>query len=892
MSPRHKLEPSSSAKTNKAKLSPMVAGATALALGASGVFLVASPAGAAPGYSEAEARYFSGSLFERSLDDIVAIAGERAVANGTSAEVVTESGNLDLSVLGDTLQLQVAEGVDIPLTVAEAGAVTQYAEATQTGSSRAGAGTLTDQGVIDLDAAPGAPESLSFDLSDLLTDELTAAVADASLTAGVTTATADQTAAGVTTGDYNIAGLQANITSPVLTGVSADLVASGEALDQVVAAALGADGSLVSDLTGVLNTVGTANVNVAASTDLSTVVTDVLQARTVLGVDGPVQVDLTTGEITVDIAALLAANGRDLNDLAPGEEIVNAELIGFVTADVDQLLNGLVGEVQTAVSAALATTDLTLEATVGEVDAPLLVLSVDGTLGEISSGAVAPVISLGDLELDGALLSGPITAVVQTVLGLQLNTLALDAELAPLYPALDGVLSDLVSLRANLQESQEGTFAQTALRLEVLNYTNAGEALSLNLGQAAVGPNAAPTVDVAPTILGVTPAFGPEAGGTEVTINGTDLTGVNAVNFGGVPGTDLTVVSPTQLTVRTPAGVGPVDIVASGATGTATLQNGFSYVPAPVDNEAGTVVSVTPTSGPEVGGTEVTLVGAGFAEATGVDFGNTPGVNFTVVSDNEIRVTSPAGEGAVAVVVTGAPNGSIQAPVPFNYIAPVEVPEVIITSVAPNTGPAAGGTVVTIIGENFMEGDTATFGDVAAISTVVVSPTELRAITPNGAGVVDVAVLRNDGSGGFTLPGGFTYIARTPAPAPVPDGNGNENGGVVNGGGNGNDGNSNGGNVPVNGNVSGGNGDSFENCDAAAAAGMSNFASNDANLDRDGDGIACDTDGTDSATNMQTVAEKNLADTGVNGAQAAGIGGGLALLLGGLMLALRRKFAA
>jgi len=978
MPPRHKtIAPSPPPRNHRPKVKPIVASATTIALGVSGVFLAAGPAAAAPGYSEAEARYLSGTLFERSLDDIAAIAGERAVANGTTEEVVTESGDLDLSVLGDALQLQVADGVNIPLTVTDAGAVTQYAEATQSGASRAATGAVTDQGVIDLDAAPGAPEALSFDLSDLLTDELTATVADASLTAGVTTATADQTAAGTPTGDYSIAGLQANITSPVVAGISTDLVASGEALDQTVAGVLGADGSLSTDLTGVLETVGAADVTVTASTDLSAVVEETVQANSILGADGPVQVDLTTGEITVDIAALLAANGRDLNDLAPGEEIVNAELLGFVTADVDELVNGFLGEVQTAVSTALATTDLTVAGTVGDPAAPLVALNLDGTLGDIAAGTAVPVISLGDTDLDGTLLSGPISTVVATVLGLQLDTAALDADLAPLYPALSGVLSDLVSLRANLQETEDGTFTETALRLEVLNYSTDGEALAVNLAQAAVGPNAVPTVDpvdpTAPTLLGLTPIFGPETGGTEVTLTGTDLTAVDTVTFGGVAATELTVVSPTEITVLTPAGVGLVDVVVSGPNGTATLQNGFTYVPAGTgDNEPGTVVSFTPTSGPEDGGTVVTIIGTGFTGADGVNFGDSAGTDFTVVSDNEITVTTPAGTGVVPVTVIGAPNGDIEAPeaflyvpdtsggiptivaavnpttgpeaggttvnitgtgflavdqvlfdgnsgtelnvisdneltvvtpagtgqvlislvdaspdggtafasVPFSYIPAVEIADPIITSITPTSGPAAGGTVVTINGENFTEGDTVSFDGVPAAGVTVVSPTVITATTPPGVGVVDVTVNRNNGQTA-NLPDSFTYNA---VPAANGDGNGDGNtggtdngdlGGVIGGG---NDG------VAPQGGVIGG--DEFANCDAAEAAGKANFASDDRNLDSDGDGFACEDN------KVSADAQRDLAFTGSQGAQGAALAGVLMLLLGGVLFVIRRRFAA
>ncbi len=55
------------------------------------------------------------------------------------------------------------------------------------------------------------------------------------------------------------------------------------------------------------------------------------------------------------------------------------------------------------------------------------------------------------------------------------------------------------------------------------------------------------------TIAGVSPTSVPAAGGTVVTIKGTNLDGVTSVTFGGTAGTALTIVSRTELRVTTPA---------------------------------------------------------------------------------------------------------------------------------------------------------------------------------------------------------------------------------------------------------------------------------------------------------------------------------------------------
>lgn len=82
----------------------------------------------------------------------------------------------------------------------------------------------------------------------------------------------------------------------------------------------------------------------------------------------------------------------------------------------------------------------------------------------------------------------------------------------------------------------------------------------------------------AATISTVTPSGGPAAGGTVVTITGTNLDGVTAVQFGGTAGTALTVVSPTRIQVTAPAGAaGAKDVVVVDDSGNKTKTGGFTY---------------------------------------------------------------------------------------------------------------------------------------------------------------------------------------------------------------------------------------------------------------------------------------------------------------------------
>ncbi len=88
--------------------------------------------------------------------------------------------------------------------------------------------------------------------------------------------------------------------------------------------------------------------------------------------------------------------------------------------------------------------------------------------------------------------------------------------------------------------------------------------------------NAAPNPGL---ILGVTPAKGPVAGGTKVTLTGEGFRGTPKVFFGEVEGKDVVVKSEKEITVVTPKSVqGNVDVTLKNATGpTSTVQGGFTY---------------------------------------------------------------------------------------------------------------------------------------------------------------------------------------------------------------------------------------------------------------------------------------------------------------------------
>ena len=156
------------------------------------------------------------------------------------------------------------------------------------------------------------------------------------------------------------------------------------------------------------------------------------------------------------------------------------------------------------------------------------------------------------------------------------------------------------------------------------------------------------TYVVIPTVTGVSPNSGSTAGGTAVTITGTNFSAGATVTFGAAAATNVVVDSGTSITATTPAGsAGAVTVTVTVSGQSGSLASGFTYLGSP------TVTSISPNSGPTAGGTAVTITGTNFAAGASVTFGGTAATNVAVVNSTTITATSPAGSaGAVTVTVT------------------------------------------------------------------------------------------------------------------------------------------------------------------------------------------------------------------------------------------------
>jgi hypothetical protein len=83
----------------------------------------------------------------------------------------------------------------------------------------------------------------------------------------------------------------------------------------------------------------------------------------------------------------------------------------------------------------------------------------------------------------------------------------------------------------------------------------------------------------------------------------------------------------------------------------------------------------------------------------------------------------------------------------------------IVTGLAPSHGTTAGGTSVTISGDNFEAGSTVKFGTVEATSVTVASSTSITATAPAGTGTVNVTVTTTAGTSPPVPADRFTYVS-------------------------------------------------------------------------------------------------------------------------------------
>lgn len=247
--------------------------------------------------------------------------------------------------------------------------------------------------------------------------------------------------------------------------------------------------------------------------------------------------------------------------------------------------------------------------------------------------------------------------------------------------------------------------------------------------------------DLQSGIAGYEWAIGTTAGGSDVQ----SFTAVGLLTSVSNAGLTLTHGTRYFVTVRATNN--------SGLTVTAT-GDGVTSVTTPPN-----VISISPTQGPQGGGTAVTITGAeflgSFLDGTLIATINGQSlVNPLLASATQITGLAPNFGGTTGALTVSVQSLAGTNSLPGGYTS-VGAPA--LTGIIPAIGSTAGGTAVTISGSGFVAGAGVTFGGSALVGLTVVDGNTITGTTPTGArGNAPVTITTSGGSA--SLATGFRYV--------------------------------------------------------------------------------------------------------------------------------------
>ena len=422
----------------------IAAGLTAVALATGFALAGASTAQAATStpVATADAQFLSGTLLGTDLGNVASLQGAHAEA-GPNDSTMTQKDPLEAKALNT---VQVGDGSSSQTSVGgvvQVGAVGQYATAAKTGKSAAETGGVQKDGGVGIGQDQSVPGGdATVDLSKLLGSGFASNIADLKVAIGAVAAQAVSDGQNAS-GDYSLAGVDLKFTSPAISKLIEKVNTALDSVSNRLSNLDGSDGALVADLNKALIRINPAlnllggNAHVTASIDtgdLKSLVQNLLTTQ--YGSDG-VTFDLETGVVTLNLEKLL---GKNLNDLAPGTELVDASILNPVLNSVTTKVSGIADQVVNAVKDSLNNATITLHADLSQnvAQAPLVqnicklvdkVIQVPTQVVQqvtiqvpVINGVPLPVVNgvpqLNGVPVTGSLLgkvTGTLTYVTQTV---------------------------------------------------------------------------------------------------------------------------------------------------------------------------------------------------------------------------------------------------------------------------------------------------------------------------------------------------------------------------------------------------------------------------------------------------------------------------------------------
>lgn len=300
------------------------------------------------------------------------------------------------------------------------------------------------------------------------------------------------------------------------------------------------------------------------------------------------------------------------------------------------------------------------------------------------------------------------------------------------------------------------TFNQTASRpdVRILEYSGLSTTAPLDTWTGSSGASAAADSGTA-TTSGSDLILGAGTTSTQFTAAGAGFTSRVITNPFGDIVEDLNGAQ----------AAGPYNAIAPLTNGAWVMQvAGFSTTPVTFANPPviDPTTPITKVSGPDTGGTSVTVNGTNFQPGAVVLFGTAPGgisaVNCTENGGTTITCLTPAhAAGTTDITVVNVDGQLASATAAYTYVTIVPP---TFTAIAPLTGPT-NGSAITITGTDFQTGATVTIGGLLAGNVVVPNSTTITVNTPGlPVGAADVTVTNPDG-GAVTSAGAFTYSLGT-----------------------------------------------------------------------------------------------------------------------------------
>ncbi|WP_433829249.1 IPT/TIG domain-containing protein [Actinoplanes sp. CA-015351] len=258
-----------------------------------------------------------------------------------------------------------------------------------------------------------------------------------------------------------------------------------------------------------------------------------------------------------------------------------------------------------------------------------------------------------------------------------------------------------------------------------------------------------------PSVTSIAPTSGSMAGGTAVTVRGTnfltlDRTNKEAVMFGDVPASRFVIKSDKEVLAISPPGTeGPVAVKVTSLEGDSETTAEFTYqkglgieITSVEASAAGGAKIIGTVTGGTVGSTAAAFKGMRITAAVGEVSAPVAWVDAT-----HLRITIPPTSTAAAATVTLIEAGAAGTPSTgtVDYYP-------VVTRVSPSRVSTAGGATVQIMGAGFLGVDESdpsavTFGAAPATSFTVVSGTQIDAVVPEApSGSVAVQVATVTGS--------------------------------------------------------------------------------------------------------------------------------------------------